>query len=123
MAEKETPNLNPEQMKAFAEFLLPLLQEIKKPNELEAIQLAEKKTQMAAKLNAQKEAAIAEVNREKLREKMCDHMGSANAAGQRKHLWRAQVHTPGGETKPYFQPVCSGCWKVGPKINATPQQI
>jgi hypothetical protein len=122
MPKEESGNLTTEQMKQMAEFMLPLIQAIKQPSELEQIQLNEKKAAMAAKAMAVREAGKLEMEREARRASGCDHMTEMTAAGTRKHLFRAQVHAPDGQ-KPYFKPFCTKCLLVGPNIQATAEQI
>lgn len=104
------------------ENLIAAIAELKKPSDREQKKIDEEEKRIVAHQKSRMQIAQAEEQRKENLKRGCPHSTYHPGTGVRKHAWRAQVHTPANE-KPFFQPICSQCLSLGPKILATSDQL
>jgi hypothetical protein len=104
------------------ELMKTMIQEMKKPTEVEQAKLDAEAKKLKAQQDKRLELQKAEVTRRVTLKAKCPHGTTHPGTGAFSHAWRAQVNTPAGEP-PFFIPTCQQCQTQLKKIYATPDQV
>lgn len=96
--------------------------ELRKPTAREQKKLDEEEARVVRTQNERLALAKAQIDAKAANARACGHIRVHPGTGVTKHLWRAQVHTPAGQT-PYFVPTCQGCLTQTGRIPATTDML